>query len=557
MDNTLKTKYKDAVRRLLVIFLTAQPLLDIYMNFFDDKISLFGVSLATVLRFGLVFVLLVAVVCHEWKRKATVALLIYGGAVVVYTVFHHVNAVTFSVELATARYHLVEELFYLVRMCVPIALMYIIYVVRLRYRDVKTIVVWSAFTISFVIIATNLLKIGFVAYQLEDITVGGTMANWFFGSPEGTVWWELSCRGFFQATNQLSGVAVLLTPVLSYVCFREKKPFYWVVMLMHLIAMINLSSRIASIGGPAVFAVMVVIHLAEKLIHKEIKLQKLVNGNAVFVVLCAVLALVFFVHSPMSMRAAEGGVFDDFISGSQPDSEGGPSNGTTEKLPETQEDTSELPGFSSNPEKDPPSRPDLTKEKMIAYVEKHYPTAGVQYLYINEAYPYTEDPEFWYHLIKEVPLSRRYGNRNLRGYIFDRVFERDNRFSNELLGISYTRSSSLIWPERDIETHLDSLGIVGTALFIGPYFVVLLMGIWRFFAKWKENLYLGKCVFLITGGLGVVIAYFSGHIMDEIFPSLYLSCFVGVLLSTFSKNAENGMSETSKEDSQAIGKDGE
>jgi hypothetical protein len=56
-----------------------------------------------------------------------------------------------------------------------------------------------------VIIATNMFRIGFIAYSLDDVTISGSMADWFTSAREGFDWWELSCRGIFQSANQLSG----------------------------------------------------------------------------------------------------------------------------------------------------------------------------------------------------------------------------------------------------------------------------------------------------------------------------------------------------------------
>ena len=514
MEKTITNKkdYKEWIKLILVIFMAVQPLLDIYMNLFDSKIQIFGVSAATIIRFVLVFVLLAVVIVKEIKRKSTKFFIAYALIVAVYTVFHHINASTFSIKLAQADYSFFGEIIYLARMCVPIALIYLVYIVKPSYKDIKKVVVWSAFTVSFVIILTNLLKVGFMAYSTDDVVISGTMVDWFTGNTEGYTWWELSCRGIFQATNQISGIVLVICPILTYICLVERKAMYWGVLAMHLIAMINLSTRIASIGGIAVFVGIVVIYVLEKIIHKQIDFKKLLNSSLVCTVVCLVISVVFLVYSPMSMRADEGGMFNDIISGSEDD---------------------DTPPATDFVEKDElPEDPEERRKYMINYIEANIPFARIQDLYIRNAYPYKDDPEFWYNIIKNVPESERYGNRNMRGYLIDRLFERDNRVSNELLGISYTRSSSFIWPERDIETHLDSLGIIGTIIFLGPYFLVLICGVIEFFKKFKHNLYLKKCVYLIAAGIGVVASYLSGHIMNEIFPALYLAFACGIVFNT-------------------------
>ena len=320
-----------------------------------------------------------------------------------------------------------------------------------------------------------------------------------------------------------------MTPILAYICLNEKKVFNWVVLGLHMIAMINLSTRIASVGGLLLAVGVIFIFIVEKLIHKEIKIKKISKTGVVSCVVCLCLVFAVLLKSPMMLRANEGGVFNDFSSGNK---DGKVEDDTSDK---SDEDLDAIRAYKIN------------------YIESMLPTARIQDLYIKNAYPYTEDCDFWYHVIHDLPESAREGNRNMRSLLIDRIFERDDRVSNNILGISYTRSSSFVWPERDIETHLDSLGIVGTAIFLGPYFVTVLYGVWCFFRKFKSNLYLKKCVYLIAAGIGVVGAYLSGHIMNEIFPAIYLALACGIVwnacfgyepdmpVSEISKGAEEGV----------------
>ncbi len=505
--------YKQRVKYILIIFMALQPILDMIMSLLGSNIEIVGVSAVTFFRFAVVFVLLCIVVFKEINKKSTKLFLIYAGIIAVYAIFHHINASTFSVKLAQADYNALGELMYLARMCVPIAILYLVYMLKPNYKDVKRVVVFSAFVISFVIIVTNLFKVGFIAYNVENTTIHGTMLDWFKGNPKGYEWYVLSCRGLFQSTNQMSGIVLMLCPLLTYICLVEKKIGYWCILAMHLVAMINLSTRIASIGGVAVFCGIVAIYIVEKIIHKQIDFKKVIKNNTVCFVACVILVSAVLAYSPISMRADKGGMFNDLIMNGQPpdnDSEEPPKDFVESELPE-----------------DPEER----KQYMIDYIEANLYGAGIQDLYIKNSYPYTDDAEFWYNIIKYVPESERYGNRNMRGYLIDRIFERDDRVSNDLLGISYTRSSSFVWPERDIETHLDSLGIIGTFIFLGPYFLILIFGIINFFKKFKDSLYLKKVVYLITAGIGVLASYLSGHIMNEIFPALVLSFVCGLVIN--------------------------
>lgn len=503
----ISKNYKDIARKALVAFLIIQPILDLYMSLFDKYIQIAGVSLATAFRFAFVFALFVFVLSFNLKRRATVIFAIYACLIAIYTVFHHFNAATFSVELEYADYNVLEELLYLARMCIPPAIIYVIYIVKLGYKEIKRIVLYSSLIISTVIITTNLFEVGYIAYSTDKIVIENSMLTWFFGVDPSVNWVELSCRGLFQATNQLSAVLIVLAPVITYICLKEKKAFYWTALAMQLIAMINLSTRVSTIMGLlAVFAV-IVIYILEKIIHREFSFKKLLNKNTLSATVSLMIVLLFVVRSPMVLRMGEGDLFDD-MAGIPPEIEEG------------------------GEEDEVPIDPTDKKAYMIDYIERKLPEAYIFPLYVYESYHYTQDYEFWYDVIKNIPIAERYGNRNMRTLMINRILERDGRASNYVWGISYSRSAGFVWPERDFQTQIDALGVVGTGLFIGPYVVVALFGIWKFFRRFKENLYLDKCIYLITLGVGLVAAYYQGNFMNEVFPALYLAFITGVVWTT-------------------------
>lgn len=511
-------KLKQIAKTLLIAFVILQPVFDIYMCLFDEKIQIMGMSLATVLRFLMVFVMTAAVVLATVKTKLTKGFLVYLGLVGIYAVFHHFNAIGFTVPLANATYSAVSELFHLARMAVPVALIYVILHLKPGYKDVRLMVVSACTIIASVILVSNLFCFGHIAYSLDKITVEGNMFSWFTQSD--APWWALTCRGLFQWTNQLSGAMLINLPFLTYVALKEKKTSLWVLVALYVISMLNLGTRIASFGGLAIVVGMVILHVIEHIIHK--KDYKTELKNACCIAVAFVIMLPVFAFSPIMGRAGSSSLFEDIIVDP---------NGS-------QNSTSEAPGTT---EKDPVGDIDfsrLSQEEKVQILTDSLSTAGVNDVFIK-AYPLGEDTDFWIDLIFDTPLQERAGNRKMRALVIERVLERDGRFTNTLLGISHTRSSSLVWPERDIETQLDSLGILGFLLFVGPYFAVLAFGVWKFFKGVKNHLKISYCVYLLSAGLGVAASYFSGHIMNEFFPFVYLALMMGMAVNTaFEKEVE-------------------
>ena len=57
----IEQKYNliEITKKIFIFFIIMQPILDIYMSLFDEKIQIAGISLATIIRFLLVFIMVV------------------------------------------------------------------------------------------------------------------------------------------------------------------------------------------------------------------------------------------------------------------------------------------------------------------------------------------------------------------------------------------------------------------------------------------------------------------------------------------------------------------
>ena len=504
-------RLKQIAKAIFVAFVILQPVFDIYMCLFDEKIQLMGVSLATIARFLMAFVITAAVVLATPGSRLTKGFLIYMGLVAVYAVCHHFNAIGFTVPLANASYDAVSELFYLARMIVPVALIYAVIHLKPGYKDLRLMVVSVSAIIASVILISNLFCFGHIAYSLDKLPLKNNMLTWFTGAE--APWWAFTCRGLFQWTNQLSGAMLINLPFLTYVALKEKKASLWVLVVLYVISMLNLGTRIASFGGIAIVAGMVILHVVENIIHK--KDYKTELKNACCIAVAFVIMLPVFSFSPIMGRAESTPLFDDIISNPGTSQGPGPqAPGTTEKDPAGDVDLSKL-----------------SQEQKLQVLRKSVSSAGIHDSFL-QAYPLQDDTDFWIDLIFHTPEHERAGNRKIRTHVIERVLERDGRFSNARLGISYARSSSLIWPERDIETQMDALGLLGFGLFVGPYFAVLIFGVWRFFKGLKAHLRIAYGVYLLSAGLGVAVSYLSGHIMNEFFPFVYLALMMGMAVNT-------------------------
>jgi len=496
-----KVNLKDLVKKIFIAFMILQPIFDIYMSLFDEKIQIVGVSLATILRFALVGIMVILIMIHARKNKSTKLLLGYAIFVLIYMIFHHINSVNFSVNLVEAKYSLLGEILYIARMCIPVCLIYVIYNIKPNYKDIKKIVLSVSLIISLVIIISNLFKVGYMSYAVEKSRISDNMISWFSPTKDKSDWSTLTCRGLFQSGNQLSGVMIILVPIITYICVKERKIGNWIILNLHIIGMINLTTRVGAVGGILMLLFVVGLHVLEKIIHKDISFKDFRSKNFYSFIVSCILIVVVFYNSPFKVRSSESNFGADISANKQ----------TANNV------NSGLVGDE-----------DIDK---VAYIEENVENANINGYFIYQAYPYTEDVEFWFNLIMNVPEYERSGNRKMRALLIDRILERDNRISNYIWGISFTRSSSFVWPERDFETQFDALGIVGIGLFIFPYIVIILAFAFKILKNLKEYLYVNKVIYLISLCIGCISAYLSGHILNEVFPFIFLAMSAGIVLN--------------------------
>ena len=320
MEN--KTNLKDIVKKIFIAFMIMQPVLDIYMSLFDKSIQIVGVSLATVIRFALVFIMLVMIMIHARKNKSTKLFIGYAVVVLIYMVFHHINAVGFKVRLVEAKYSPFGELLYLARMCIPVALIYIIYNIKLNYKDIKKIVISVSLIISLTMIISNLFKFSYLSYSLEQDTISGNMIEWFTkgikpDSEKLNDWVGYTTRGLFQSGNQLSGLMIILVPILTYIAFKEKQIKEWIVLTLHIIAMIAITTRVGAIGGILAMAATVCVYVLEKIIHREKVSEIFKQKNFYCLIVSIAVIAVIYAFSPFKVRTMSGNFGADLAIGKQ------------------------------------------------------------------------------------------------------------------------------------------------------------------------------------------------------------------------------------------------
>ena len=105
------------LKKILLIFLCIQPILDCYILYTDGVINFFHFSPTTIIRMLIIAFLFCLLFFNKKNKENRKIIYIYGGLTIIYTVLHHF--VTLGLDNSgypTFAYSIVTELFYIIRM---------------------------------------------------------------------------------------------------------------------------------------------------------------------------------------------------------------------------------------------------------------------------------------------------------------------------------------------------------------------------------------------------------------------------------------------------------
>ena len=493
---------------LLIVYIIIQPFLDNYMTLCDEHIQIAGTSLATIFRYLFMFILVVPIFIKNIKRKSTKILIGYLVICAVYSIFHLINAQKLDMNLLNdnSNYSAFGELFYITRMIMPMLLIYTIYILKPKYTDIKIIVTSVLTIIAIILLITNISGVAYVAYSVEDQKQIDSIFSWFGGENEPSLWQLYTCRGFCRSGNELSAISIMLLSIMMYIAFKEKNKAYWITVLLTMITFLMLSTRIAIIVGTLVFFGMAVLYIFMSIIKKD----KFDKNNIIPFLVVAIIYIIMLYKSPFELRKETGELnFDDF-----------------NMMPVTEEKEYEKKEVFAN------------DEEKIAYIKEYSEATGINAMFPNELYYAETDVDFYINLMNNVPYSEKYGNRNMKRIIMERLYERNNNPMDKWLGMSYLKITTCLYPERDFESHFYCIGILGIIVFVVPYFIIIGIGILNILKNFKDKFKIYNLLFIESALACLACGYFSGHVLDEIFVNTFLALVCGMILVNIKDNNE-------------------
>lgn len=501
---------KETLQKLLIIFMIIQPILDIYYLYTDKVISIFKLSPATIIRMIFMVVLFIIAYINNKQYNKKQGLIIFIIVYTLYAIFHHINAICFNKELMMyPSYSFIKEIFYLIRMIMPLLMIYISKESNLTEDKIKKIIYTVITIFSLTIIITNFLGISLTSYASGNKIIEATFFDWFKkGIYEKYTYELLASKGLFHMANQISATLIALLPIELYYFFKEKLDIKRIItIILNIFAMIMIGTRVASLGWLIVSTLMIVEYIYFSL-KKELKFE--VSKIALLGIICIGFCILL-PYSPVKNRTY--------------------AKNNAEKVNENIQKNSiiERKRLCQNTTSITECRLDK-----IRYIEKYYQMYEFDNTYIIDNYNFHEDADFWIDAF-DIPFEVRADHRNLKTLITKRIIKLNGNNWDYLFGISFTRLRNIkIYMENDIYVHLYTVGIFGIILFIFPYLLVCLKVLVNMI-KNKDISFI-KCTYLSSVALVFMAGMVSGNVFDEWIVTLFLGFICGLLLNTIKNN---------------------
>lgn len=510
------TKIKNIFLILFMSFMIMQPILDIYYLYTDSVIEIFKFSPSTIIRMVIMLCLFLTSFFWFKDKRKYIYIIIFGIVFMLYSIFHNYNSLNFVPMYGNYTYSTLKELFYLIRMLMPLLLIFITYEKKISFKQLSIIITSVAIIFSIIMIITNIFEVAITSYNFGNKIIKANIFKWFIpGIYEKYGYEYIASKGIFHMANQISATFLCLLSINIYIYFKSKKNLNLITIFLLIISMLMLGTRVASVGWILIILVMTIMYIFFE--RKSLNVKKII-----LLLIITGVNLVILTVSPVMNRT--------YITG--------------EEVETTEKDIKDLKKFISKvnkKENNASTKEELQKirEEKIKYVKDKYKIFKIDGNYIIDLYPYDGDVDFWLDEMT-IPFEARANHRQLKKDITKRIIEINNNPYDYILGISFTRMrNAKIYMENDIYVHIYSIGIIGIILFILPYALIALYAFYHMF-KNKENFNYLNMTYLLCIGLVFVAGILSGNVFDEWIVTLFLGFICGLLLrNTIMDKKEN------------------
>lgn len=482
-------KKKDSKQIILSIFL-----LFYVLSVFLDLHVVYN-SISTLIRMiilGIFFIIVFFKYSTENDRKKLYLYLIFFT---IYLIFHLININNNVVLL---------EILYLFKMLMNVVVIYTVYSLGINLKNFYKIIDILLLIICGQIVICNIFKVGYEAATYNSIKYN--FLNWFSKDlyyPD-----NITGKGFFSLANQIVAIVLLYLPILLAKIKEKANILSVFTLFVTLFAMLILGNRSSTFGTLIILILAFAIYIFLLIIKKE-------EFKGIFFV-----SMIFFVGLYVCVLIVSPGVrrvkyYKDVLNDN-------------------------LQGYIfANDEITFEDESGKRHEVIIRHdnvtIMDELSKSTIHPEFYEQIYPYGGDPVFWASLIDyddEVLIDSRFVERK----IVQRLKEvNNNEFFDSLLGLGYNKVINVVNIEKDYVMQYYSIGILGTILFLGVYIIIYIKLAFKLIFNFEKMVNFANVMLMLALGLVLVIAYYSGNLLNSISLILPISVVMGIAYNEIGK----------------------
>ncbi|QNQ82786.1 O-antigen ligase family protein [Lactobacillus sp. PV012] len=499
------------IQKFLFWFILIQPFLDFYWLNTPPLSEILPFSFPTIIRIiGIIFLAGMYLSKKQSWRLLKRQWWIIGYLIILtlYCICHLVHVAQFKSLSATSyHYSLTAEIFYLVRMFLPLIVLYITKYLKFSEQTIEHLVQILVGTFSGIIVITNLLVISLRSYG--DGRIGANFFAWF--TPHYLSYTLTASKGFFYFANTLSAILFMLAALMIYFFIKN---FNWINgILVFLLgwSMLMLGTKTSTLGFIIVLAAWFILYFIHAFIFKNIHFSwKIITC----LIALGGIYLAIIPASPMIARQKADAMMLEREKGT--------------KYSEPVLNKKLATGLKKTKTKSE------REQYLKSFIKENYRHYSLDEKFVKKSYSYKNDPEFWYSLMTGTSTLTRLNNRFTEQAMLNQVVKYNNNSGDRWLGISYARTSNIFNLERDFIYQSYSLGWIGAILFLGIYIISEIYALIAWVNN-KNNHKLLNSALLLANGICLVAAFYSGNVMDFLTATILLGFFTGYMLSLITK----------------------
>ena len=486
--------------RILAILIIIQPFLNLYMIVNNPSFQIAGIHLTTIIRYGLLGLIgLYILVAYKFKESRK-SLIIYGVLIFIYTILHHLNASNFTTLIPRGiDYNLIEEILYIIRYIVPVFLTYAICTENITKNTFDKILLTFCFIMSITVVFTNITYLSYSSYM--DIKITQNIFDWFTNDVS---YLYASSRGLFYSSIVIPTLT-LITPYFLSRFYKTNRKVFVIATILNVLSLFMCGTKACTFGAIIITVIMTMMYIFFCFIRKELKFNK-------WALLISLVLIIFPIsilkYTPALSRMA-----------------------LSDEVEEIEEDAKDYEEFK---ELDKITDPATRKKIIINFFSENIDAVGIEKTFLEEKYPYRYDYEFWFVTFRDNSPIERQDNRHIEELMLQRVKEINDNTGDDLLGLTYSRTSKIYNLESDFKYQYYSLGIIGLILFMGPLIAILVAGI---ILTLKKDFSIENTSLCFGIALLYVVAYTSGNILDNLSILIVLGFVSGYLISKLKKKS--------------------